>query len=450
MSLDECMSDATPSVNETMDCPGVSPENGQQSAGRRYDMVIIGAGLAGGLAAFLGAKRGLRVLLIERQSFPRSKVCGCCLNLRAQQLLRQAGLEDGLQQLSPVHTDSMRVQYRGRAIKIPMPGGIVVTRKRMDAWLVSEAVRAGAEFCDDTTAKVLPLEIDTVENASENAVYPPYRTVAITGTGRRRESLDFETGAKGLLQREHRTSPGTLTELVSADVVLVCDGLGHPSLSQLPGFQSRPVPNSRIGLGATFAQTQKNSDYPSREILMAVAQQGYCGMVETEDQQWNLAAAVDSDFLQRCGSPLACLKEIFRSAGVSPPAELDTAGIRGTVPLTRRSSRIAGFRLLLLGDSTGYVEPFTGEGMAWAMTAATLALPLAMRGLAAPWSREIEHEFLRQMKTCVAREQGVCRALSAILSHPLLLRLTFTGASLFPLVTQQLVRRVNRLPPLLE
>ena len=444
------MSDVTDSVNESTDCPGASPENCEQSTGRRYDMVIIGAGLAGGLAAYLAARRGLRVLLVERQSFPRSKVCGCCLNLRAQRLLRQAGLEDGLQQLSPVHTDSMRVRYRGRALKIPMPGGIVVTRRRMDSWLVSEAVRAGAEFRDDTTARVLPLEIDAIQTAAEHTAYPPFRTVAMTGTGRRRESPEADVGAKGLLRGEHRTAPGPLTELISADVVLVCDGLGHPSLSQLPGFQSRPVRNSRIGLGSTFAQTQRNSDYLSGEILMAVAEQGYCGMVETEDQQWNLAAAVDSDFLQRCGSPLACLKEIFRSAGISPPAELDTAAIRGTVPLTRRSSRIAGFRLLLLGDSTGYVEPFTGEGMAWAMTAATLAIPLAMRGLVAPWSQEIEREFHRQMKTCVAREQGVCRALSAILSHPLLLRLTFTGASLFPLVTQQLVRRVNRLPPLLE
>lgn len=444
------MTTAEPSENESADCPGSSPENSPQETASRYDIVVIGAGIAGSLAAILAAKRGLRVLLAERQSFPRSKVCGCCLNQRAQSLLRQAGLEDGLQQLSPVHTDSMRIRYRGRSLTIPMPDGIVVSRKRLDAWLVSEAVRAGAEFRDDTTAKVLPLEIDTLEKASETSGLPAFRTVAFSGTGRRRETSEAETGAKAPRDPEYCPTAGAPAELVSANVVLVCDGLSHSSLSQLPGFESRPVPTSRIGLGCTFAQTQNNLHQSRAEILMAVAPEGYCGMVETEDRQWNLAAAVESDFLQRCGSPLACLKEIFRTAGISPPAELDTAGIRGTVPLTRRSSRIAGFRLLLLGDSTGYVEPFTGEGMAWAMTAATLAIPYAVRGLAASWSRDIEREFVTQMKTCVAREQGVCRALSAVLSHPLLLRLTFAGASLFPLVTQQLVRRVNRLPPSLE
>lgn len=71
------------------------------------------------------------------------------------------------------------------------------------------------------------------------------------------------------------------------------------------------------------------------------------------------------------------------------PQELRSATIKGTVPLTRSARRIAGHRLFLLGDSTGYVEPFTGEGMAWALTAATAAIPFVVSAIRNSWSDEL-------------------------------------------------------------
>ncbi len=429
------MADSEVPVNSETDLPTRPESTVRQPCRDDYDFVVIGAGVAGSLAAYLAARQGMRVLLVERQRFPRAKVCGCCLNSRAQQLLRQAGLADGLQALSPVPTSALRLQYRGRSLSLPMPGGLVVSRSRLDAWLVTEAVQAGAEFLDETTGKVLPLPDAGRKSDSETA-----ESESETDCALRHVTLNSGT-APAAAVREH---------VVSARVVLACDGLALSSLSLLPEFHSEVSAGARIGLGATFPGTPKDSQQHPNEILMAVASQGYCGMVLTEDQQWNLAAAVDSRSLQRCGSPLNCLRDIFHSAGVVPPQGLDTAVVRGTIPLTRRTSRYAGTRLLLLGDTTGYVEPFTGEGMAWAITAATIAVPLAMRGLSLGWSRDAEHEYSRRIQRCVMREQGVCRALSSILSHPLLLRLTFAGASLLPAVTRTLITRVNRLPRQLE
>src|SRR3712207_1674364 len=58
-----------------------------------WDALVVGAGPAGALAAHQLAAAGRHVLLVDRQAFPRPKVCGACVNLRALDALRAAGLD---------------------------------------------------------------------------------------------------------------------------------------------------------------------------------------------------------------------------------------------------------------------------------------------------------------------------------------------------------------------
>ena len=62
--------------------------------GRTWDVVVIGGGVAGGLAALDCARRGLSVLVVEKRAFPRWKVCGCCFNAQAQGVLEAVGQGD--------------------------------------------------------------------------------------------------------------------------------------------------------------------------------------------------------------------------------------------------------------------------------------------------------------------------------------------------------------------
>ena len=394
-----------------------------------YDVVVIGAGVAGSFSALLAARQGLKVLLLERQSFPRSKICGCCLNGRAQELLRMAGLSELLSGLQPVRTEVLRVQRRGRCLELPVPGGVVVSRRVLDQQLVDEAVRAGVDFVDNTTAQVLPSESPAAA----------FRRISLS----RSSSASNNTTSIG----RSRTALGAAVE---ARVVLSCDGLGHPGLARLPEFHSRAVPGARIGLGAMCERGSGDEHFQPHEILMAVSSSGYVGVVETETGQLNLAAAVDSSALQRAGSPLECLSQIFADAGVRCPENLRGAVIRGTPPLTRRSPRLSGHRLLLLGDATGYVEPFTGEGMAWALTAAWAAAPLVATAVQFGWTIALEEQYAAALKTSVGREQHICRALSRILKHPGLAAAAMTAARICPWAVRAIVGRINRLPTLSE
>lgn len=414
---------------------------------QHFEVAVIGAGIAGSMSAILCSRVGLRTILLERHRFPRDKVCGCCINGRAMQILTRAGLESGLRQLQPTTTSSLAIQYRGRRLNVAMPAGFAVSRRSMDQWLVEEATQSGCKFLDEVTASVQPLSSEPDEREIQLRFTHPrdFRP----DQGQHRSGIDDSSAgiAPGVIQP---SSTSSTNASLFAKVVLVCDGLGHPSLHLLPSFSADPQAGSRIGLGATFPRTAADDWIQRGEVLMAVASTGYAGVVEIENNQWNLAAAVDPTSLNRSNTPLDVLENIFRLAGVPIPQELANATIKGTIPLTRSARQIADHRLLLLGDSTGYVEPFTGEGMAWALTAAAAVIPTVVSAVRDGWSDEIANQWQTKFKDIVGSQKKICRFLSVSLRHPWLLPPILTACQFFPSLTQQLVSRINRVPEALD
>jgi flavin-dependent dehydrogenase len=147
---------------------------------------------------------------------------------------------------------------------------------------------------------------------------------------------------------------------------------------------------------------------------------------------------------------LVSLESIFHSAGIPVPAGLPEAAIKGTPALTRTARKIAGHRLFLLGDSAGYVEPFTGEGMAWALTAATAIVPLLQKVTRNGWSNDFVNQWQITFQSIVSREQKVCRLLSAALKRPWLLPPILATCRAFPSLTRYLVSQINRVPEALK
>src|SRR5262249_59614116 len=108
----------------------------------------------------------------------------------------------------------------------------------------------------------------------------------------------------------------------------------------------------------------------------------------------------------------------FREEADSPPIPgLAQMPWKGTPHLTRQAPRLGGERLFVLGDAAGYVEPFTGEGMAWALTGASLVAPLALRG-ARHWDAELLVRWRAAYHRTVTRRQIVCRATAGVLRRP--------------------------------
>jgi flavin-dependent dehydrogenase len=374
-----------------------------EASRRSWDAIVIGAGPAGALAARQLARQNLQTLLVERRAFPRAKVCGCCLNQRAVAALHAGGLDRLLRSCWAVPLRRFVLRCGGRQVALPLPGGMALSRGVFDAALVRAALDAGAQFLPETSAALLPGSRDA---------------------SRRRLRLTF--GGNHMVETDSR-------------VVLAADGLAHSSLPPHE-FVSYTQSHSRIGLGAILSQDVSN--VPRGVIHMAIGRGGYVGLVRLEDGRLNVAAAMDRDFIRRCGSTSESVAQVLSEAGSSIPRGLHEAAWHGTVEFSRRTPRPAGHRVLLLGDAAGYVEPFTGEGIAWALAAATAAPPLAARGLL-DWNETIERTWVRCHRQLVHRRQRWCRMTAWLLRRPVLANAAIALLRRFPSLAAPVVRRLN-------
>ena len=373
----------------------------------RWDAIVIGAGPAGALAARGLAQRQVRTLLVDRKAFPRDKVCGSCISRPALSLLEQAGLAARIEPLEGIPLTEARIVIKSRSLRVPLPGVMFIPRSALDEALVKAAIAEGVRFLPEVTAAVSP---------------PSSSDKTLTRVVELKDS-------KG----------GSVTALASA--VVAADGLGHPSLRNCPEFRDQVVRNSRMGLGATFSTTSSGFDLGS--VTMAVARSGYVGAVRLRDGRLHLAASVDCGAMRRAHQPPHLIARILKESHLPRVPELADADWQGTIPLTRRSSQVACQRIFLIGDAAGYVEPFTGEGIAWALTTG-MAVPTFVKQALHETSGQAELDWQSCYQQLIHHRQDWCRWLAWLLRKPPLASAALWLLSLFPRVPQFVVNRLNR------
>lgn len=370
----------------------------------RWSVVVIGGGPAGAVAAKLMAATGLRTLLVEAKRFPRDKVCGGCLNQRALVLLEQAGFAAAVERCEGLGVDGVELHANGSSLFVPTPPGLAVTRRTFDESLAAAAASSGAVVRYGTRASVLP----TISQGS------------------RRLQLTDDSGAT--------------TEL-EADVVIAADGLGSPSLSRLPEFTSRVEDDSHLGVGAVL-DGEASQGVPAGRIHMAIGEHGYVGIVRCEQGLLNLAGALSPAAVAGRESLPALVRRTLEDAGLSLPDEVDNVPWRGTRRLTQSASRLASRRLFVVGDSAGYVEPFTGEGMAAAIEDAVAVAPFAQRAAAA-WDDTIAAQWQAEQAARRRIRQRDCRRLVWLLRRPWATRLGMRLAAAWPTLGERIAQRVS-------
>jgi flavin-dependent dehydrogenase len=148
--------------------------------------------------------------------------------------------------------------------------------------------------------------------------------------------------------------------------------------------------------------------------------------------------------LAAAASPGKLVSDILKDAGLHMFADLEEAIWRGTPPLTRQTCPLGSSRCLLVGDAAGYVEPFTGEGIGWALRSAVMACSLLTNGLDV-WDAGLPDRWRKLHDRTFSRHQRHCRRIIQLLRSKTIRNVVLWSLRRAPYLAGPLVRRLNHL-----
>src|SRR2546422_686374 len=284
-----------------------------------FDVAIVGAGPAGATCAAFCASAGLRTLVLEREKFPREKVCGDCLNPACWPVLRRLELAD-LGRASP-HGKLEAVEFiaiGGQRAHVNLPPGdeseIAIKRSLFDNLLFTRARELGAEIRDATVVSAIE------RNSSHHWMVAAGETIF---------KAAILVGADGR----------------NSTVARLCNLL--PRLER-----ERVALQAHIPLPRNFG----------RRVVLQFLPEGYSGQAPVNETELNLCLV---------GTP-PTISRLRRWAERHFKIPVDQPW-RTITPLTRAPVPCAHENLLFVGDAARVVEPFTGEGIYYALRSGELA-----------------------------------------------------------------------------
>ncbi len=371
------------------------------------DVIIAGAGPAGSVAAWVAARTGARVLIVDRDTFPRDKLCGDTLNPGALALLESIGLGSGLRDLGRPLT-GMRVSGGGASVEARYAegrGGLAITRRVLDHWLLERAVAAGAHFEPGLIVRAPLLDA--------SARWPLVR---------------------GLVLARRGASDATIR--MPAAMTIAADGRAS-AVARALGLSSQPRRWRRWAFGAYASGVDAVSDVGE----MHISPGQYVGIAGVAGGLTNVCVVTGPrpegrtplDVMRRVLASDPAIGARFARARFETPVR-----VLGPLAVDVRTAGVDG--LLLAGDAAGFVDPMTGDGLHLAMQGAVLAAREALGVLDSSDFPGAVARLTGARRHAIVPKQRFGRALRRLVDSSAAVSAAGVGARLAPGVVRWAVR----------
>ena len=377
------------------------------------DVIVVGAGPSGATTAYYLAQAGLNVLLLEKARFPREKVCGDGLTPRGVKALVAMGIDVGPGS-GWLRNKGLRVIGAGLRLEMPWPEldsypgyGLVRTRASLDETLARRAQAAGAKLLEGVTVTG-----PVLDDAGQ-----------IVGVAAQSEAESSNSG--------HPERSRGATQVFRSRVIVAADG-NSSRLSVSMGLRKRDDRPLGVAVRTYYTSPRHDDDYLESWLDLWDGDRllpGYGWIFGMGDGTSNVglgllntsAAFGNTDYR-------ALLKRWLRSM----PEEWGFVEENRTEPV-RGAALPMGFNrtphyhrgLLLAGDAAGMVNPFNGEGIAYAMESGEILARTIAQALARP-TREQAERVLRGYPQALRDAYGGYYALGRVfvqlIGHPQLMR----------------------------
>lgn len=371
------------------------------------DVVVVGAGPAGSATAFWAASAGLDVLLVDKATFPRDKVCGDGLTPRAVAELVRMGVpvreQDGW-----IRNRGLRVHGGGHTLELPWPElssypsyGLAKARTSLDALLVDHARAAGAKV---------------VEGTRVTGPVHDERTGRVVGvTARAADGADVT---------------------YRAPVVVAADGVSSRLATAL-GRTTRPDRPMGVAVRTYFRSPRHDDPWMESHLELWDGEPGRSNLMPGYGWIFALGDGTVNVGLGSVSSTNAATKvdykALFATWMANTPAEWEftpenqLGPVRGAaLPMGFNRGPLYGNGVLLAGDAAGMVSPFNGEGIAYGLQAGRVAADAIAQGLARGSAAGRERalaSYQSRMKDDLGGYYTLGRTFVRLIEHPEVMRL---------------------------
>jgi geranylgeranyl reductase family protein len=390
---------------------------------RKCEVLVIGGGPSGASAAYWLAGAGHDVVMVERKAYPREKTCGDGLTPRSVRQLEDMGLAD---ELAEHHRFvGLRSHAFGKTLELnwprhpDLPGyGYVVTRKDLDHLVAQRATKAGAEVWEKSEATeplvegglvcgARILRKQTGETIDVRARYTVIADGANSRLGRHLGTSRNRSYPLGMAIRGYYTSPRHDEPWIDSWLD-VRDKAGNV----LPGYGwIFPVGDGRVNVGVGLLSTFNQWKAVNTTHLFE-------NFVEFAPESWGMRPETS------CGPPTG-----------------------GRLPMGMSVGPRVGPTYLVVGDAGGSINPFNGEGIAYAYETGRMAAEAVHVALASGDGMAL-HAYAARLEETYGLYFKVARAFVRIIGRPDLMRLVVsTGIRSRPLMEWILRIMSNMLRP---
>ena len=373
----------------------------------RPDVLVVGGGPSGASCAYWLAEAGYDVLLVEKKRFPREKTCGDGLTPRSVKQLEDMGLGEKLAADGHRFTGLRSIAF-GRTLELEWPShpdfpnyGYVVTRHDLDEMVAERAVKAGATLWQESEAISPVVDAGLVRGAQ--------------------------------IKRKAEGDHGRVDE-VRARYVVVADGANSRFGRSLGTSRNRDYP---LGMAIRGYFESPRHDEPWIESHLDIRDKagnvlpGYGWIFPVGDGRVNVGIGLLSTFNQWKAVNTTHLMDAFvdyapASWGISPATSCGPA-TGGRLPMAFSVGPHAGPTYLVTGDAGGAINPFNGEGIAYAYETGRLAASVLVDALSSGDGLALQR-YETELQDTYGLYYKVARAFVKIIGRPELMRaLVSTG-----------------------
>ncbi|MBT8320424.1 MAG: NAD(P)/FAD-dependent oxidoreductase [Eudoraea sp.] len=365
-------------------------------------VIVIGGGLAGLTAALELSRNGIEVMVIEKTSYPRHKVCGEYVSREVVPYLNHLGvdIETG------VSIDHLKLStQKGKSFSFKLPlGGVGISRYALDDLLYQRCLREGVSFCFDT-ATGLHYEDEGFELSTLNG--DTYTTSLVVAAYGKRSNLDKSLNRRFIKEK----SPW----------------LAVKAHYQLP-------------------------DFPFNQVALHNFEGGYCGLSKTETGAVNMCYLASyrnfsqyrniDDFNQNVLTRNPFLDNFLKEAKPLWKSPLTIAQV------SFAKKEAVADHILFCGDTAGLIHPLCGNGMAMAIHSAKIAAEGIIKffNKASVNRSSLEQQYQKHWKQEFGQRMRLGRTLQHILLRDGLSRSMIAGLSRFPSLTRKVIQKTHGKP----